>query len=310
MRPVASPCTMPHTHLAPALAEPMPLPCNQPLPLRMCLRFLFLCALALLTACASPSAQQRGQRMDAQATTQGWQKLRLSAGRWALTGYAPELSPHASTLTVYLEGDGLAWQTGTQPSDNPTPRNPVALALALQHQHGAVAYLARPCQNVSTSDWGMCNPADWTHARYAPEVVAAMNEAVSSLKARAQVQHLVLVGYSGGGAIATLLAAERSDVVRLVTVAANLDTDAWTAGHGLLPLSGSLNPAERWSALQHLTQLHLVGAQDTVVPRSVAQAFVQRFPAAKQPMVRLVDGADHSCCWAQLWPLLMPEAFP
>ena len=137
--------------------------------------FLMVCFAALLSACASPGAQERGQRMDAQAVSNGWQKLRLPAGRWVLTGYVPALPvASASRLTVYLEGDGFAWRTSSQPSDNPTPNNPVGLALALQHPAGAAAYLARPCQNVVPSDWSGCTPSDWTDARYSPAVVGAM----------------------------------------------------------------------------------------------------------------------------------------
>lgn len=273
--------------------------------------YLTLGVVVLLAACASPTALERGQRMDAQADAPGWHKLRLPAGRWVFTAYAaPQPAQQGMPLTVYLEGDGFAWRTGTQPSDDPTPHNPVALALALQHPQGAAAYLARPCQNVAASDWGGCNPADWTHARYAPGVVAAMDTALSALKDRTGAQQLVLVGYSGGGAVAALLAAGRRDVTRLVTVAANLDTDAWTALHRLLPLSGSLNPADQWRALADLPQVHFVGDEDSVVPQAVARAFAQRFPADKQPTIRLVSGADHGCCWAQQWPVLAREAFP
>jgi hypothetical protein len=44
--------------------------------------------------------------------------------------------------------------------------------------------------------------------------------------------------------VASLVAARRHDVVRLVTVAGNLDHLAWTTLHGVSPLTGSLNPAD------------------------------------------------------------------
>lgn len=292
----------------------MPAPRHLSLPKSTTVLGWVLCLLLMLGGCASPTAMERGQRMDEQATAQGWDKLPLRSGRWVLTAYAPGVQHEAGetgvALTLYIEGDGFAWRTGTQPSDNPTPHNPVALALALQHHKGAVAYLARPCQNVQESDWGDCTEADWTRGRYAPAVLAAMDAAVTQLKNRAQAKDLVLVGYSGGGVMAALLAAGRKDVVRLVTVASNLDTAAWTRAHGLLPLSDSLNPADAWDALQDVPQLHFVGDEDAVVGIDVLHAYAQRFPAGKRPGLRLVQGADHNCCWAQLWPALSAEAFP
>jgi pimeloyl-ACP methyl ester carboxylesterase len=64
-----------------------------------------------------------------------------------------------------------------------------------------------------------------------------------SLKQRSGSTRLTLVGYSGGGTIAVLLAARRSDVAEVITVAANLDVGYWTQRDGLSPLTGSLDPA-------------------------------------------------------------------
>ena len=47
---------------------------------------------------------------------------------------------------VYIEGDGYAWATTTDPSDDPTPINPLALRLAAVDDAPNVLYLARPCQ--------------------------------------------------------------------------------------------------------------------------------------------------------------------
>jgi pimeloyl-ACP methyl ester carboxylesterase len=52
---------------------------------------------------------------------------------------------------------------------------------------------------------------------------------------------VLLIGHSGG-ALAILLAARVPQVVAVVTIAGNLDTDVWTKLHGYLRLQGSLNP--------------------------------------------------------------------
>ena len=272
-----------------------------------------LCWALWLVGCASgngnvSSVAERVERLDALAAARQWQKLRLPTADFVLTAYAPPamngaqgMGADSPVLTVYIEGDGLAWRTSSRPSDDPTPRSPVGLELALRHPAGAVAYLARPCQNVLAADKTRCAETYWTDRRYAPEVVAASDHAISLLKDRFKAQKLMLVGYSGGGAVAALVAARRSDVVRLVTVAANMDTAAWTALHRISPLLGSLNPADAWPALQTVPQWHWVGERDTNVTAAVVQAYASRFPAAARPHVQVHAGFDHACCWTQEW---------
>lgn len=252
--------------------------------------------------------------MDGFAATAQWQKLRLPTARFVLNAYvptpelAPSLAEQARVLTIYIEGDGLAWVSGRQPSSDPTPGQPVALQMALRHPGKAAAYLSRPCQNISQADWGNCAESWWTDRRYAGEVIAASDQAISTLKTRAGAQQLVLVGYSGGGVVAALVAAGRSDVIGLVTVSANMDTQAWTTLHRVTPLSASLNPADAWAALQNLPQLHFVGGKDLVAPIEVFTAYANHFPPAKRPRMRLLPDVDHSCCWAVQWPRLLREA--
>lgn len=264
-----------------------------------------------LSACAVlPSPAERRAHADALASARGWQASLWSAGTFELLAYTPPLpaagSESRDTLTVYIEGDGLAWVTSSQPSGDPTPRAPLALQLALAHPAGPAAYLARPCQYTMPhpgSGRG-CDVAYWTQRRFAPEVVQAESLALDALKHRWSARRLVLVGYSGGGAVAALLAARRDDVAALVTVAGNLDHAAWTRLHGVPPLTGSLNPADERAALARIPQWHLVGADDRVVPPAVAQAYAAGFPPGQSPRVMVLPGQDHGCCWAARWPTL------
>ena len=70
-----------------------------------------------------------------------------------------------------------------------------------------------------------------------------MAAALSDILQRRPYQGLVLIGYSGGGVLAMLLAEQFPATQAVVTVAGNLDTDAWAIEHGYSPLRGSLNPA-------------------------------------------------------------------
>ncbi len=257
-----------------------------------------------LAGCATHSPEQRRQAAEMMADAAGWQSITLSGDSFMLLAFVPKETHNSDLLTIYIEGDGLAWVTPFRPSQDPTPIHPIALQLALRHSPGAAAYLARPCQYVTGEDWRNCQTAWWTDRRFATEVVQATGRAVDQLKHRFHASNIVLIGYSGGGAIATLLAAQRKDVVRLVTVAGNLDHVRWTQLHHVAPLTGSLNPADAWQALLDVPQVHFVGGNDSNVSQEIAASYVARFPADKRPELRIIEGLDHACCWVEQWPQL------
>ena len=260
-----------------------------------------------LAACAHIAPQDRRQHADTLAAAHDWRSMRLPTEKFVLAAYVPKPMPHVDVLTVYIEGDGLAWLSSSQASDDPTPRNPVGLELALRHPRGTAAYLARPCQYVDPDDARNCRKTYWTNRRFAPEVIEASDLAISALKQHFGANKLVLAGYSGGGAVAALVAARRNDVVQLITVAGNLDHRAWTEQHRVPPLEGSLNPADEWRALANLPQLHFVGERDAVINRAVVDAYASRFPLDRRPEVISVPDFDHACCWVEKWDVLLSE---
>lgn len=266
-------------------------------------RIMWFLLLALLAGCAQlPEPSTRATQAAQMAAAAGWQPQRLVTDDFVLQAFLPARPPPADTLTVYIEGDGLAWVDSSTPSLDPTPLQPLALQLALRDGQAA-AYLARPCQYTMDSD-PHCRQAYWTSHRFAPEVIRAGNQALDALKQSFAARRLILVGYSGGGAVATLLAARRHDVLRLITIAAPLDHQAWTARDQLTPLAASLNPADDWAALQSLPQRHYAGGRDQVVGADIARAYAARFPLSRRPPVVVIDDFDHHCCWLARWPAL------
>lgn len=207
--------------------------------------------------------------------------------------------PEVSTLHVYIEGDGRPWVTPTQKAKDPTPRQPLALTLmgsARRPGNYDQLYLGRPCY-FDTQD-PLCNePAIWTSGRYSHAVIRSMNTALDHFAQR--YQHLVLIGYSGGGTIAYLMAAERTDVATLITVAANLDTDAWAQHHQFTPLRDSLNPAAAGPLPNQLRQIHWRGGEDDISPPSLLPSFLLDQPNVE---IRVRDTFTHRCCWTDFWP--------
>jgi len=263
------------------------------------------CLGLVLAGCVGvPSPSTRMLYSQTLAAQNGWNERIIPAKGFELSAFHPGNFRAGGNLTIYIEGDGFAWATGSQPSPDPTPINPVALSLALAHPAGNAAYLARPCQ-YAMSRGETCSQRYWTNARFAPEVIDAMNGAISILKDSFGAGEVVLVGYSGGAAIAALVAARRDDVAELVTVAGNLDHEAWTTHHRLSPLSGSLNAADVARTIAQIPQTHFIGEEDRVIPTELAQNWPEAFSGSRQKNIHIIPSFDHSCCWDRDWPTLL-----
>ncbi len=269
---------------------------------------LFLLILSILTGCTG-DAQARREAAAALAVKAGMQPVTFDAGRFVLAGDLKGAGSGEPVLMVYIEGDGLAWVSRTQISRDPTPRHPVGLELAAADPAPAVLYLGRPCQYVTPSEERGCGPQYWSSDRFAPEVIDAVNRAIDQAltlvgSRESGSTRVVLIGYSGGGDVAALAAARRSDVVAWATVAAPLDHAAWTGWHDVSPLEGSLNPADEARRLAGLAQIHFVGADDDVVPAGIVRSFLEREGLDPSNLLVVVPGVDHYCCWAERWPAL------
>ncbi len=260
-----------------------------------------LALLAGLSACGGGFFVPRQHKAEYLSARAGWETLTVAAPPFTVAASVSPRHAAGSPLVVYLEGDGLAFLGPHTVSADPTPDDPVALRMALAHPSGPVAYLARPCQYGMA---GPCRPAYWTSHRYAPEVVAGLNVAIDGLKRRVGAERVILVGYSGGGAVAVLAAAKRGDVAGIVTVAGNIDLAVWTARERLTPLSGSLDPADAAADLAAIPQVHFVGGRDDVVSAEVGRSYLRRSGGSGSVRLVVMEDFGHVCCWADDWSRL------
>jgi hypothetical protein len=216
-------------------------------------RATFIVLILLLGACSGlPPVTTGRDQFVAAAADSDWTPLTFHARDLQLKGLAKGISGASADLTVYLEGDGHAWENRFTPSRDPTPHDAVALKLARQDAGAKVLYLARPCQFLEQAALAVCDPRYWTSHRYAPVVIAVLNQVLDEAKQQTHSDRLRLVGYSGGAPLALLLAAHRDDVAAVVTVAGNLDPAAWSAYHGISLPRGS-NSAARACEKVHST---------------------------------------------------------
>ena len=206
----------------------------------------------------------------------------------------------AGPLWVFIDGDGRPWVNGgREPAENPTTTHPIALELAVQMQR-PVLYVGRPCYDRPVME-PACTATWWTDARYSPTVVQSLAAAIRTYQQQARFERLILVGYSGGGVLAELVAREVHGVEAVITIAANLDISAWTEYHGYLPLSASVNPAATANTATW-PEIHLVGEDDEVVPSQTVQRYFERNPHG---VVWRYADYGHVCCWQEAWPRIV-----
>ena len=190
---------------------------------------------------------------------------------------------------------------------DPTPVDPISLRLAVEDGAAAVLYLARPCQFLDPGPENRCDVRHWTSERYSEDVVRAYESAIRGYLDRTGAGDLVIVGHSGGGVIAALLAARLPRVAGLVTVASPLDPAAWIEHHRVSPLRGSLNPSRVADRLVAIPQMHFFGDEDEIVPPAVVASYRRAISEASQAAFVVVPGYDHQCCWSDDWAVRVRE---
>ena len=220
-----------------------------------------------------------------------------------LTTFCRFRSP-GDPITIYIEGDGAAWKSRNERSLDPTPRHSIVLELAAIDPSGNVAYFARPGQ-LTESGVPDCDPAYWSEKRFSGEVVSTINSAIDNLKIKSQSKEINLIGYSGGAAIAVIIAARRNDVMSLRTIAGNLDPEAVNRYHRVSPIGSTSNPTEFAAKIAYIPQRHFVSASDSVVPISITESFARKIDDQRYESITIVEGTSHTTGWQKAWPSLL-----
>ncbi len=233
-----------------------------------------------------------------QAPTKGLKKELVKGGDFWITTYQ-KIENKSEPYVFYIEGDGLTYTPeGNKVYSNPTPIRQTLINLAAMDKRPNVVYVARPCQYTPMELNPKCNPSYWTDKRLSDDSVAAINDVIN--KINTNHQKFSLVGYSGGGGIAVLVAARNSMVKDIITIAGNLDHRAFTSHHGVTPLANSLNPIDYAKLIKHIPQLHISGAKDKVIPPFIAQKYVAE-SASLCVRGSVMQNIDHRSGWAEVW---------
>ncbi len=270
--------------------------------------WVVVCGTLGLSGCVTTAAV-RGDRAQAIADAFGFSERQISTQNFELIAYEKSSGQNGEPLHLYIEGDGYAWITPSHPSSNPTPREPMVLMLATQDTAANVVYLARPCQYAMDLN-PQCKKGDWTDARFSNEVVAAMNDAVTYFVNKLNPSKIRLIGYSGGAAIALLIAERRSDITSLVSVAGNLDPIAVNRYHRVSPFRQIVDPRQSMQKIQHLPQLHFSGMEDKIIPTHITRSYLEKLGASSCAEMKVIPEVTHQRGWNEKWPELLRTPFP
>lgn len=251
-----------------------------------------LILLLLLQACAASPRD----RIIERAVTYGLHQAEIESVDFRHLIFRNFTSSKLLQLHVYLEGDGQPWILRYFQSADPTPRRPMMLSLMAQDRTPSL-YLGRPCYNENKRSEN-CTQVHWTSGRYSAEVVNSMSSVLVAEVERLGANSVTLFGHSGGGALALLIAENIPQVDRVVTLAGNLDTDAWIEHHGYSKLYSSLNPATRDNLPTDIEQIHFMGGRDSNIPPTLGSQWVMNQPNSYGV---IIEQFSHGCCWSEIW---------
>ena len=252
----------------------------------------------LSSGCVSKlSPKVRQQTADTVAQAGNLVQQKIATDDFLLTTYQRfDATADNKQMVVYIEGDGMAWISRDQLSSNPTPVQPIALKLASIDTNANVLYVARPCQYLWPQKMNRCSSRYWSDKRGSEEVISSINQAISIVKQKQNISSIRLIGYSGGGGIAALIADRRADVSEFVSVSGNLNYKLFTQTHNLSPMNGSIDPITVANQIGSIPQIHYVGADDKIIPKQIALSFSDK--------VKVISDVSHDN-WPDKWAQIL-----
>jgi hypothetical protein len=263
-------------------------------------KLLFAFTICIILSSCAKSPAVRIIDADFVGRSNHFTKRLVKGGDFWLTTYQ-RISNKSLPYVFYIEGDGYAFSSKYSISENPTPSSPMLLKLAALDDRPNVVYIARPCQYTPISYNPTCNQSYWTDKRMSKKMVDSINEVIETLNHDTPFN---LVGFSGGGGIAVLIAAQNNNVKDIITLSGNLDHVSFNKFHNARPMIGSLNPIDYAARIAKIPQLHVSGGKDNITPPFIADKYVK---ASNSTCVHqaIFDHARHQKGWEEVWKYIL-----
>lgn len=274
---------------------PAPAWCVRQINLLNAVRLLLALSLVTQTACIAPKLS-----VEMIARSYGLGRSLLAGEPFQHVIYFNHSVDGDPRLHIYIDNDGTPWLGRFLPAPDPTATRSLMLDL-MREDRAPALYLGRPCYH-GMARIPPCTATWWTDARYSEAVVASLARAIENWRGKHPANRITLIGHSGGGTLAVLLANRVPGVDAVITLAANLDVEAWARHHRYSPLQTSINPAQQPSIDLQILQLHYQGTNDIVVPARTTDRYFLHNPQAERISI---TGYGHQCCWALIWPTVL-----
>lgn len=252
------------------------------------MRYVLAALLVLLLAGCQTTGADSSRAGDACSDGTGLSAVRGEGLCLAAKTYGA-VGEQETTLVVFLHGD----LSNGGPADYMARR---AEAVARTSPSVIAVALARPGYGFgdgATSSGTNNGRRD----SYTATNVDAVGDAVRQLRAIHQPARTVLVGHSGGAAIAGVVAGRQPDVAdAFVLAACPCDVAAWRASRNRQPWPNSLSPSRFVQDVSSSAQIIAVtGTLDTNTDERLGQRYVERLvEAGKRAEYRRAPGAGHS----------------
>lgn len=270
------------------------------------MKYLFkilLISSCLFTAACTSNSKNKFTEANIVAENNGFIKKLVQGDQFLLTTYQ-KIADQNQPYVFYIESDGHAFMSYGV-SDDPTPYHPLLLKLAAVDPRPNVVYIARPCQYTPMNLNPKCTESTifWTTKRLSEEVVTSINQVIKTIN---NGKPFSLVGYSGGGGVAVLVAARNRHVKDIITLAGNLDIISFSDFHSPTSdpqkrqLVDSLNPIDYATKINQIPQLHIAGGRDKKVPPFISSKYIH---ASNSTCVhqKIFANATHSEGWQAAW---------
>jgi len=252
-------------------------------------------SLILVSALGCATVQQDDKRLPWLHNTPKSYEIRAVIGKPFIHQTISMNLPGQGALHVYIHGDNLS--ASLHGGAKPLNSAPLLWSL-MQHDINDSVLIARPCYYLTDASASQhCDQSHWLSHRFSEQVLNSMAHAIKGVATQYPDQPITLIGYSGGGALALLLAHRIDNVHGVVTLAGNVDTDAWQKHHQYKPLTGSLNPMTD-ARLTGVNHLHVIGDSDS----NVLAAWTRQFAEQHLGRLSIKQQLSHEHGWTAYWP--------
>lgn len=267
---------------------------------------LTLCSAGFLSGCLTAFPEMREETARRVAMPVFMYPRTIDSEPFQLRAFE-RVHKEGQVAQLYIAGGNTPWDAETISFD-PTPQNPVALRIASKDGSPNVIYLGQPCQYLKTFEGTKCDKKYWTTHNFSPEVLTAYNSAIDDIKRRYQIPEFHIIGHDTGGTIASLIAADRADILSLRTVSGILDLETYANRKEFTLPEASANPASLTEKLQYVPQRHFIGREDFALLSAVHHSYDLKTPDKNCLSVTFVDQAEHDDGWQSRWPNMLKQS--